>query len=91
MNKRFIKKIIIVLIFAGFLPTAITTQAYPTFLRQAAKFGAKDCAFCRLKPSGGEGWNERGKWLKSEKVKRQAEKVDVEWLKGYQATKAITD
>jgi hypothetical protein len=91
MNKSFIKKMIIVLISAGFLLTAVTTQAYPPFLRQAAKFGAKDCTFCHLKPSGGEGWNERGKWLRAEKAKRQADVVDVEWLKDYQAAKATTE
>jgi hypothetical protein len=88
MNNHFIKKTIVILFSAGSLLTAIKAQAYPPFLGQAAKFGAKDCTFCHLKPSGGKGWNDRGKWLKAEKEKRQAEKVDVEWLKDYQAAKA---
>jgi hypothetical protein len=46
----------------------------------AAKFGAKDCTFCHLEKEGGEGWNERGKWLVAEKDRRHADAVDVEWL-----------
>jgi len=88
MTNRFVKKTITVLFSIGFLLTAIEAQALPTFLSQAAKFGAKNCTFCHLKPSGGEGWNDRGNWLKAEKAKRQADKVDVEWLKDYPEAKA---
>jgi hypothetical protein len=90
MNNRFLKKTIIVLFSAGFLLTATRAHALPPFLGQAAKFGAKNCMFCHLKPAGGAGWNERGNWLKAEKTKRNAEKVDVEWLKDYPAPKATT-
>jgi hypothetical protein len=90
MNNRFIKKTIIVLFTAGFLLTAINAHALPPFLGQASKFGAKNCMFCHLKPSGGEGWNDRGNWLKAEKTKRKAEKVDVEWLKDYPEAKSTT-
>lgn len=57
--------------------------SYPPFLKVAAKFGAKDCLFCHTVPEGGEGWNERGAWLKAEKEKRKAAMVDANWLSEY--------
>lgn len=90
MNNRFFKKTIIVLFTAGFLLAATRAHALPPFLGQASKFGAKNCMFCHLNPSGGKGWNERGNWLKAQKTKRKAERVDVEWLKNYPAPKATS-
>ncbi|MEP7270748.1 MAG: DinB family protein [Acidobacteriota bacterium] len=68
--------------------SSVPVVSYPPFLRQAAKFGAKDCTFCHTQPEGGEGWNERGKWLKAEKEKRKAEKVDAGWLADYKGDAA---
>ena len=65
------------------LGSAMTTKAYPPFLKKAAKFGAKDCLFCHKQPEGGEGWNDRGNWLIAEKDKRKADVIDVEWLADY--------
>ena len=74
-------KLVAALIVAGlFLATAFRTEAYPPFVRKAEKFGAKDCLFCHTEPQGGEGWNERGKWLMTEKDKRKADSIDLEWL-----------
>ena len=83
MRKNLIKLSIAVIITAGVLGSALTTKAYPPFLRKAAKFGAKDCMFCHQKPEGGEGWNDRGNWLIAEKEKRKADAIDVEWLADY--------
>lgn len=80
MNHKTIKASIILTMAAIVLLATINTQAYPPFLRQAAKFGAKDCTFCHTKPEGGEGWNKRGEWLIAEKDKRKADKVETEWL-----------
>ena len=72
---------------AGLLTVAVgsvtRTTAYPPFVRQASKFGAKDCTFCHTNPSGGEGWNARGNFLIAEKDRRKADSIDVEWLADY--------
>ncbi len=83
MTKNLIKLSIAVVIFAGGLGSSLSTQAYPAFLRQAQKFGAKNCLFCHKEPEGGEGWNERGQWLIAEKERRKADAVEVEWLAEY--------
>ena len=78
-------RITFALIFVGTVVGLITTPslAYPPFVEQAKKFGAKDCRFCHLKAEGGEGHNARGKWLVKEKTKRNADAVDPEWLVDY--------
>ena len=86
MTKNLIKISVAVIITAGVLGSALTTKAYPPFLRKAAKFGAKDCMYCHLKAEGGEGWNDRGNWLIAEKDKRKADAIDVEWLADYKET-----
>lgn len=83
MNKHFIKTTLTLIFVAGMLSAAISTQAYPPFVKQSAKFGAKDCTFCHTKPEGGEGWNKRGEWLMAEKDKRKADKVEIDWLSEY--------
>lgn len=80
MKKHFIKTTLTIIFAAGILSTAINTQAYPPFVKQSARFGAKDCTFCHTKPEGGEGWNKRGQWLMAEKDKRKTDAVDVAWL-----------
>lgn len=90
MKRRIFKVGFSMALLAGFLVSAISTQAYPPFLRQAAKFGAKNCTFCHTQPQGGEGWNERGQWLIAQKEKRKADAIDVAWLSEYQEP-ATTD
>lgn len=80
MKKHFIKTTLTIIFAAGILFAATNTQAYPPFVKQSARFGAKDCTFCHTKPEGGEGWNKRGEWLMTEKDKRKADAVDVAWL-----------
>lgn len=80
MNHKIIKTSIVIALAAVVSLSAITTQAYPPFLKASAKFGAKDCMFCHTKPEGGEGWNTRGEWLIAEKGKRKADKVEIDWL-----------
>lgn len=83
MTKKLIKISIALLITAAVLSSALTTNAYPQFVRKAQKFGAKDCLFCHKEAEGGEGWNDRGNWLIAEKEKRKADAIDVEWLADY--------
>jgi hypothetical protein len=81
--KQYLKLALATVLFSGVIGTALTTQAYPPFVKKAAKFGAKDCTFCHTKAEGGEGWNKRGNWLIAEKDKRKADAVDPEWLADY--------
>ena len=83
-------KVLVALVFIATIVVALSTQAfgYPPFLVKARKFGAKDCTFCHVDPEGGPPWNDRGKWLISEKERRSAETVDVEWLADYKPGKA---
>ncbi len=78
-----IKLMIAAIILSVGMAPAFGTRAYPPFLQRAAKYGAKDCLFCHVKPQGGEGWNERGNWLLAEKERRKADAVDVDWLADY--------
>src|SRR5215470_17802829 len=73
MAKKLIKLSIATVIIAGVVGSSFSTRAYPPFLRKAQKFGAKDCTFCHIQPTGGEGWNERGQWLIAEKERRKAD------------------
>lgn len=86
MTKKLIKLTLAVAAAAIVLGSALTTNAYPPFLKKAAKFGAKDCLYCHKQAEGGEGWNERGNWLIAEKDKRKADAIDVEWLADYKET-----
>lgn len=80
-NLKFASFIIVIVMAAV---SAGSTQAYPEFLRVArVKYKAQNCMFCHTQPAGGEGWNERGTWLVEEKKRRNAEKVDVDWLQDY--------
>ncbi|HKP84733.1 MAG TPA: hypothetical protein VJZ26_01475 [Blastocatellia bacterium] len=67
---------------------AVQSVAYPPFLAKAKKFGAKDCRFCHATLEGGPPFNARGKWLISEKERRNADAVDPEWLVDYKAGKS---
>jgi hypothetical protein len=83
MTIKLIKISIAILLLAGLLGSSLKTEAFPAYLKQASKFGAKNCLFCHQKPEGGEGWNSRGEWLLSEKERRKADAIDVEWLSEY--------
>jgi hypothetical protein len=83
MTRNLVKLSIVLILFFIVLGSSFRTRAYPAYLRQAVKFGAKNCLFCHSKPEGGEGWNARGQWLISEKERRKADEVDVQWLAEY--------
>lgn len=83
MTTKLIKLSIAVTLTASLLGASLSINAYPPFVKKAAKFGAKDCTFCHTAAEGGEGWNERGKWMMAEKDKRKADAIDVEWLADY--------
>jgi hypothetical protein len=82
-------RIVVVLFFIAGIGVFFSnpSMAYPPFVGKAKKFGAKDCRFCHVKPEGGEPYNVRGKWLVSQKAKRNADAVDPEWLAGYKPAK----
>ena len=81
---RRIKILLSVSLLAGVVAAAATQSvAYPPFLAQAKKFGAKDCRFCHVNAAGGAPFNERGNWLITEKERRHADAVDPAWLAGY--------
>jgi hypothetical protein len=83
-------KVIISLLFIAAVIVALAVQsvAYPPFLEQTRKFGAKDCRFCHVKLAGGEPFNARGQWLVKEKERRKADAVDPEWLVDYKSKSA---
>lgn len=84
MHRQAVKTAIVVLTLLTLSSVTMTTQAFPEYLRIArAKDGATNCQFCHTQPAGGEGWNERGLWLIAQKQQRNAEKIDVDWLKDY--------
>ena len=81
--KSLLKVTLAIAFLSGVIGSSLTTEAYPPFLRQAAKYGAKNCLYCHKEPQGGEGWNKRGEWIIAEKEKRKAEAIDVKWLEEY--------
>jgi hypothetical protein len=85
--KRLRTTIILTFIVGTVAILSSQSMAYPPFLDQAKKFGAKDCRFCHLSAEGGDKHNARGKWLIKEKERRNADAVDPEWLVDYKPTK----
>ena len=85
MRKKQIKIGMVLLLLTLFFGSTANTRAFPFFLGPAQKYGAKDCTFCHLQKTGGQGFNSRGKWLIAEKSRRGAQTVNVEWLKDYRS------
>lgn len=83
MKIKNLKTSLVIGLLMAFSLLAINSEAYPPLLRQSAKFGAKDCAFCHADPQTGGDLNARGKWLTSQRDKRNADRIDVEWLAEY--------
>jgi mono/diheme cytochrome c family protein len=75
--------------FVGVAPVA---QTYPPFVKKAQSMGypATSCVYCHANKDGGSPLNARGNWLVEEKKKRNANSVDVSWLKDYKAAKKST-
>ncbi|MFN0120828.1 MAG: DinB family protein [Blastocatellia bacterium] len=85
MTRNIIKTAALMCALAVLAGSSLPVQSYPPFVRQAKKFGATNCMFCHTKEEGGEGWNDRGKWLMAERDKRKADSIDMEWLAEYKA------
>ena len=68
--------LVTLLAIAGSSPS----HSKPDYLAPAQKYGATNCGFCHVLPSGGQGHNERGSWLISERDRRGVAEIDVEWL-----------
>lgn len=83
MQKNQIRLLVVVCGLALMFASAMPASSYPGWVREAAKYGAKDCLFCHLKSDGGEGWNERGKWLMEERDRRKADSIETRWLAEY--------
>jgi len=70
---------------------ASPAAAHPNLVAEAKKAGmpAQNCQYCHVSkvPSKStykpEDLNERGKWMMTEKEKKQAKAVMAEWLKDY--------
>jgi hypothetical protein len=76
------------LMAAGWLSGSGTASATMDLQKKAkaAGFDAQSCAYChmeKLPKKGAATFNDRGKWLGTEKEKRKAKEVDVTWLKEY--------
>ena len=90
------RELISALIIAAFVllyavVTARSAKAFPPFVEYAKRLGypAKDCTYCHVSLQGGsDKLNERGQWMVSEKVRRDAVAVDVKWLKDYRPRRA---
>lgn len=70
-----------------FVAIAPTARTYPPFQQKAKALGfpANDCTYCHVNAAGGQPYNARGNWLMQQKEKRNANAVDVSWLKEYKA------
>lgn len=62
----------------------------PLFVKQVKELGypAENCMYCHTvklpkKDEARKQFNDRGKWLSSEKERRGAKDVDLNWLKDY--------
>ena len=92
---RQILGVVTIAVFALFYLVAATrpTQGYPPYVNTAKRLGfpAKDCTYCHRTLSGGSNnFNARGAWLIAEKKKRNADTIDLNWLKEYKPGKATT-
>jgi hypothetical protein len=70
------------------LGLAANASATMPLLKKAKELGypATNCLYCHaeaLPKKGAATFNDRGKWLVAEKTKRNAQEVDVAWLKDY--------
>lgn len=82
-------KVVIALICLAGASSALVSEslAYPPFVAQSKKFGARDCRFCHVNAEGGEPYNARGQWLVKEKERRKADAVNPAWLADYKPAK----
>ena len=83
---------VVLLAWSGWmLVTEASSGSMP--LQKKAKelgFPVENCMYChneKLPKKGAVTYNDRGKWLLSEKDKRKAAEVDVAWLKEYPGDK----
>jgi hypothetical protein len=76
-------------LWAGWMLSAPTPSSATLDMQKEAKakgFPATNCMYChneKLPKAGAVTHNERGAWLVAEKAKRNADKIDVAWLKDY--------
>lgn len=88
ITRNTIRYLVIALFGAlGIAAVVPMARPYPQYQVKAKQLGypAQNCAYCHAAARGGQGWNERGRWLVEQKGKRKATQVDVAWLKDYRA------
>ena len=83
---------VVLLAWSGWMFLAETSSGSMAMQKKAKELGfpVENCMYChneKLPKKGAVTYNDRGKWLVSEKDKRQAKEVDVAWLKDYPADK----
>ena len=89
MTKRFVSTVLAIAFTLGSVGVASATIAMQ---KKAKDLGleVQNCLSChgeKLPKKGASTYNDRGKWLMSEKEKRKAKEVDVAWLKEYREKK----
>jgi hypothetical protein len=92
MIRRYGRAVVVVLVVGTWLWATGAALASMQIQKKAkeAGFPAASCMYChneKLPKKGAATFNERGKWLQSEKDKRKAKEVDPAWLKDYVVAK----
>jgi hypothetical protein len=83
---------VVLLAWSGWMLLTETSSGSMPLQKKAKELGfpVENCMYChneKLPKKGAVTYTDRGKWLVSEKDKRQAKEVDVAWLKDYPADK----
>ena len=83
---------VVLLAWSGWMFLAETSSGSMAMQKKAKELGfpVENCMYChneKLPKKGAVTYNDRGKWLQSEKDKRKAAEVDVAWLKEYPGDK----
>jgi hypothetical protein len=83
---------VVLLAWSGWMFLAESSSGSMAMQKKAKELGfpVENCMYChneKLPKKGAVTYNDRGKWLQSEKDKRKAAEVDVAWLKEYPGDK----
>jgi hypothetical protein len=83
---------VVLLAWSGWMLLTETSSGSMPLQKKAKELGfpVENCMYChneKLPKKGAVTYNDKGKWLLSEKDKRKAAEVDVTWLKEYPGDK----
>ncbi len=92
MKKPWGVGLIVLLAWSGWILVGGTSTATLPMQKKAKELGfpVENCLYChgeKLPKKDAVTYNERGKWLRTEKENRKAKEVDVSWLKEYPGDK----